>query len=87
MDHEPQPSPDKPPHSFVALEAMIRITQDQGRWVVYLNVPFWDPRVDQHPVSNRWKRINDYATKQEAEVAAHWYQRSANRHTKPPTGF
>ncbi len=87
MDHEQPCSQNREPDLFVPLEALIRVTQEQGRWVVYLNVPAWQPQEDQHPVTNHWRRINDYSTQQQADVAARWYLRSANRNCQPPTGF
>lgn len=73
--------------SPVALTADTRIVQESGRWIVMLNVPYWDPSGDDHPVTNNWKRISDYATQQGAEVAASWITRSVNRQTRPPMGF
>lgn len=76
----------KPDKKFVPLEAITRVEQENGRWVVYLNVPSWEP--DQaDPVANNWKRINDYASEAEANMAATWFARSANRTIGPPTGF
>lgn len=69
------------------LDAFARVENENGRWVVYLNVPSWEPESDGHPVTNNWKRINDYSSRQDAEVAATWYERSANRSIRPPTGF
>ena len=72
---------------FVPLEAMTRIENENGRWVVYLNVQSWEPESAGHPVTNNWKRINDFSTEAEATVAASWYQRSANKQIRPPTGL
>jgi hypothetical protein len=72
---------------FVPLEAITRIEQENGRWVVYLNVQSWEPNSDEHPVANDWQRINDYSSRADAQVAATWYQRSANRNFRPPSGF
>ncbi len=77
----------RPQNSFVPLEAIVRVEKESGRWVVYLNVPTWEPDHDEHPVANNWKRINDYATESDAKVAATWYERSANKTTRPPTGL
>ena len=41
---------------FVPLEAMTRIENEDGRWVVYLNVQSWEPDNEGHPVTNNWKR-------------------------------
>ena len=72
---------------FVPLDATTRVVKENGRWVVMLNVTSWEPTGDEHPVTNNWKRINDYATEQEAKVAASWIEKSANRQIRPPTGF
>lgn len=71
---------------YVPLDAITRVEKENGRWVVYLNVQSWEP--DQsNPVANNWKRINDYATESEANVAATWFKRSANRTIRPSTGL
>ena len=72
---------------FVPLDATTRVVQENGRWVVMLNVTSWEPSEEGHPIANNWKRINDYATEQEAQVAARWIEKSANRQTRPPSGF
>ena len=77
---------DRPNKKFVPLEAITRVEKEHGRWIVYLNVPTWEPGDDEHPVANNWKRINDYSTESEAKVAATWYERSANKTIRPPTG-
>ena len=79
-------SNDPPAKKFTPMTAVARVEEQNGRWVVYLNVQTWDPHDDQHPVSNHWNRINDYSSEQEAQVAASWYERSANRSHRPPTG-
>jgi len=73
--------------TFTPLDAMTRVVRENGRWLVLLNVPSWEPTDVEHPVANHWKRINDYATEQEAQVAASWIERSANRTIRPPIGF
>ena len=76
-----------PKKNFVPLEAIARVENEGGRWVVYLNVQSWDPSDKKHPVANDWQRINDFSTEAEAKMAAHWYERSANKNASPPTGF
>ena len=71
---------------FVPLDAITRVENENGRWVVYLNVPSWD-QDDENPITNDWKKINDYSTEKEANVAASWFERSANKTIRPPTGF
>lgn len=58
------------------------VEEENGRWVVYMDVCFWREDVskeDLNPLENVRKRIRDYATKREAEVAAHWIERTADR--------
>jgi hypothetical protein len=80
----PYEEPAKPP---VSLDAVTRVVHRQGRWVVMLNVPTWEPAGDEHPVANHWQPINDYSTEMEASVAARWIERSANRSKRPSHGF
>ncbi len=71
------------------------IEPEHGRWVVYLEVAFWDTgratgrAVDaDDPISTVRRRISDYPSKQQAEVAASWIERGADRDLfSPPTGF
>ena len=62
------------------------IEQENGRWVVYLEVGFWNAG-GETPISVNRSRINDYPTLRDAEVAASWIQRSSNRNvTRPVEG-
>lgn len=72
---------------FVPLEAITRIENEKGRWVVYMNVQSWEPSEKSHPIKNKWNRIRDFSTEAEARVAATWYERSANRRIFRPLGF
>ena len=76
----------QPERRFIPLAAMTRVVQDKGRWLVMLNVQSWDPTDEHHPVANEWKQINDYGTEAEANVAASWIERSANRNVRTPNG-
>lgn len=71
---------------FIPLAATAHVVHENGRWVVMLNVTSWEPADEDSPVTNNWKRINDYATEREARVAAAWIEKSANRQIRPPTG-
>jgi hypothetical protein len=67
----------------VGLKALVE--EERGRWVVYLDLSFWRESggdEDFNPLENVRQRIRDYATRREAEVAAHWIERTADR-TKP----
>lgn len=77
----------RPADKFVPLDAVTRVVHQNGRWVVMLNVMSWEPSGGEHPVANHWKRISDYATETEANVAAHWIERSANRIAGRQDGF
>ncbi len=79
-------SENEPGKKFVPLDAVTRVLNENGRWVVYLNVCSWESD-EEDPVTNNWKRINDYSTESEAITAATWYERSANKTIRPPTGF
>jgi len=62
------------------------IEQENGRWVVYLEVGFWEAG-GETPISVTRSRINDYASLRDAEVAASWIQRSSDRNvTRPAEG-
>ena len=69
---------------FIPLGATTRVVHESGRWLVMLNIQSWDPTDEHHPVANEWKQINNYATEAEANVAASWIERSANRNVRPP---
>lgn len=56
-----------------------RVSEENGRWAVYLGVDFWDAAADDNPVETVWHRIADYPTAEAANVAARWYQRGADR--------
>jgi hypothetical protein len=58
------------------------IMEENGRWVVYLDLTFWreaESGEDLNPLENVRRRIRDYPTKRDAEVAAHWMERTADR--------
>lgn len=77
-----------PAANSVALEGITRIEQEQGRWVVWLNVPFWDEAAtEENPVENHWHRISDYGRESDALVAARMIECSVNRPSRPLTGF
>ncbi|MEM8678708.1 MAG: hypothetical protein AAGF97_05040 [Planctomycetota bacterium] len=98
----------QPPHdreqdgfSERALGAKSKVVEEDGRWVVYLAVDFWEPQpggetVDGRsanqdeawPIETVWRRIADYPDRARAEVAARWIERSADRNLpRPPTGL
>jgi hypothetical protein len=54
------------------------IEEEEGRWVVYLEVGFWEA-AQEGPIHTNRRRIKDYATRREAEVAASWIERSTDR--------
>jgi hypothetical protein len=55
------------------------VLQEKGRWVLYLDLSFWREDPCDNPLETVRKRIRDYSTKREAEVAAHWIERTADR--------
>jgi len=66
-----------------AIGANTTIENENGRWVVYLEVGFWEKTPDT-PLKTTRQRIKDYPTRRDAEVAASWIQRSADRNVKRP---
>lgn len=55
------------------------VVEESGRWVVYLEIGFWDNNDPTQPLHIKRHRIAEYNTRERAEVAAHWMQRSADR--------
>lgn len=71
-----------------ALGTRAIIEAENGRWIVYLIVGLWDLTDPSDPVRTNRVRISTYATRREAEVAASWMARGADRNLKrPPTGI
>ena len=62
-----------------AVAAKAFIEEEAGRWVVYLEAGFWEEEQIDNPTQTTRHRIADYATRQEAEVAARWMERGADR--------
>lgn len=70
-------------HEEQSLGIRAEIQLEHGRWAVYLNSVFWAP--DRNPpLETVVRRIADYPTRRQAEVAAHYMERAADR-TLPPT--
>ena len=68
--------------------ARASIVRENGRWVVYLDVGFWNNADGSVPLKTERKRIADYASEQDAQVAARWIERGADRNlTRAPLGF
>jgi len=68
-----------------AVGVKAQVEPENGRWVVYIDLSFWrEAEADEEliPLENVRKRIRDYSTKREAEIAAHWIERTADR-TRP----
>lgn len=57
----------------LAVETYVR--EESGRWVVEIVVVFTDEAVH--------RRVNDYPTRRQAEIAASWMKRAADRDTQP----
>lgn len=65
-----------------------RIELEKGRWVVYLDVTVWDEAGRSSPLQVTRRRIADYSTRSQAEVAAKWMERSTERDLPhPPLGY
>ncbi len=70
-----------------AVAAKTFLEEVNGRWVVYLEAGFWAENETENPVEVVRHRIADYATRREAEVAASWMERGAERDIpRPPSG-
>ncbi len=70
-----------------ATHVKMTIEQEKGRWVVYIEVTFWELD-NENPLQHYRHRIQDYATKRKAEIAASWMKRAAERDLRyPPFGL
>lgn len=79
-DNDPIMADDPTSLSDDAFTAQAFVVLEQGEWVVMLDVFFWD-EVVRH-------RIRSYPTQRQAELAAHWIERSARREVPDlQTGF
>jgi len=64
-----------------------KIEPEAGQWVVYLDVSFWNENGEEAPLETIRHRISTYATRERAEVAAHFMVRAAARDLPhPPLG-
>ncbi len=61
-----------------------RVVEEQGRWVVYLEVTFWEDD-QEFPLKTVKHRVQDYPTKKRAEMAAEIYRRAADRDMEGPS--
>jgi hypothetical protein len=70
-----------------AYGAQTFVIGEAGRWVVYLDVAL--PRSSpEQPIEVVRHRIGDYASERDAEAAASWISRGANRDLpRPPFGL
>ncbi len=62
-----------------ALGVESKVVPENGRWVVYLGIAFWDADATDNPVETVWHRIADFPSADAAAVAASWYERAADR--------
>lgn len=68
--------PDDVPPGSQAITSETYVTETNGRWIVEIVVVFPDEVVR--------KTINDYPTKRQAEIAASWIKRTAQRDIEGP---
>lgn len=80
-DDDPNNS-DFPTRNAVYAEATI--VEANGRWVVYLEVGFWEPNEAENLQTVR-RRIQDYPKKRLAEIAAKWIERAAKKDLQAPS--
>jgi hypothetical protein len=59
--------------------ARAAVEKENGRWVVYLDVGFWDPGVEGGPMRTERRRIANYPSEERARVAARWIEQAADR--------
>lgn len=71
----------KRPHE-TAVASKASVEEDNGRWVVFLEAGFWSAEQGDNPLQMVRHRIADYSTRHEAEVAASWMERGAEREFK-----
>lgn len=57
---------------------------EKGRWVVYLEVTFWETDRE-FPLKTVRHRLQDYHTEKRARVAAEIYRRAADRDLEGPS--
>jgi hypothetical protein len=70
-----------------AVWVVATVEAENGRWVVYLEVGFWEPNEPDNIQTVR-HRIQAYPKKRLAEIAAHWIERGASKDlSQPPLGF
>lgn len=70
-----------------AFAVAVYIEEEKGRFVLYLEVHFWEPETEDKVGTYR-HRIQDYPTRRQAEVAAKWIKSAAERDIQdPPSGF
>lgn len=71
-----------------AILAETTIEEENGQWVVYLEVVFWETQATEEPLQSVRHRIQAYRSRRRAEIAAHWIKRGAQRDLRnPPTGL
>lgn len=65
------------------------IEQEKGLWVVYLEITFWEwDDTDAPKLNHVRRRIQHYPTQRQAEIAAKYMKRAAERDLgSAPTGF
>ena len=66
--------PDGFPDEALAVDTYVR--EEQGQWVVYMDVFFWGETVHH--------RIQAYPRRRLAEIAADWIKRAASRDLQQP---
>ncbi|MCB0208099.1 MAG: AP2 domain-containing protein [Anaerolineae bacterium] len=70
-----------------AVYAQTFIEEEKGRFVVYIEVGFWEPNEPDNIQTVR-RRIQSYAKRRAAEIAAYWIERAAKKDLRqPPLGF
>jgi hypothetical protein len=55
------------------------VVPEKGRWVVYLELGYWDQPGSEKPIRIERRRIADYPTERRATIAAEWMRRGADK--------
>ena len=90
MPYTVRPMSDEPDDGFPtrnAVYAQTFIEEEKGRFVVYIEVGFWEPN-EPDTIQTIRRRIQAYPKRRAAEIAAHWIERAAKKDLRqPPLGF
>lgn len=67
---------------WIGESSTVFVREENGRWVVFIRTEGWGG--EDGPFEVVESRINDYPTRQAADVAATWIQRTTNKGLERP---